>query len=129
MEEADGIDIEKARAFLAEKERKRASALRERWEAAGRDFERIVSHIIRIRNPRRIYQWGSLLKFENFSEISDIDIALEGLSGPEEYSAILGDAISMTSFPLDIIELEKVDPETAEHIRKKGRLVYERKGG
>lgn len=129
MEQQGGIDIEKARAFLAEKECKRKKALRERWEATGKDFEDIINHIICSRNPRRIYQWGSLLKLENFSEISDIDIALEGLSGPEEYFAILGDAMKMTNFPLDIIELEKLDPDTADHIREKGRLVYERKDG
>ena len=49
--------------------------------------------------PLRVYQWGSLLHPEHFSEISDIDIALEGLSSPEEYFAILGDVMNMSSFP------------------------------
>jgi hypothetical protein len=87
----------------------------------------IVSHIIKKYNPRRIYQWGSLPDFSRFSEISDIDIALEGLSGPEAYYAIIGDAMEMTSFPLDIIEIDKLDPETAKEIRRKGELIYERK--
>jgi hypothetical protein len=129
MKKVGGIDIETARAFLAEKEQKRMEALHSRWEAAEKDFERIVCHVISTYNPRGIYQWGSLLNFKNFSEISDIDIALEGLSGPEEYFAILGDAMKMTDFPLDIIELEKLDQETADNIRNKGRLVYERKNG
>jgi predicted nucleotidyltransferase len=100
--------------------------LKVRWEEAQRDFERIVEHIRLRYKPRKIYQWGSLLDLSRFSEISDIDIALEEIDGPEEYFAILGDAMKMTDFPLDIVEMKNLDPETAAEIRKKGRLVYER---
>jgi hypothetical protein len=119
------VDLEKVRDFLKAKEEKRRSLLRRRWEEARRDFDRIVKYIAETYAPRRIYQWGSLLDFSRFSEISDIDIALEGISGPEEFFAILGDAMKMTDFPLDILEIEKLDPETAEGIRGRGRLVYE----
>ena len=121
------IDLEAVRAFLQNKEDVLKTRLRGKRQAACADFDRIVAYIISKYNPSRIYQWGSLMRPENFSEISDIDIGLEGLKGPEEYFAVLGDAMDMTSFPLDIIELEKIDPADAEHIRKKGRLVYERK--
>jgi hypothetical protein len=119
------VDLEKVRDFLKAKEEKRRSLLRRRWEEARRDFDRIVKYIAETYAPRRIYQWGSLLDFSRFSEISDIDIALEGISGPEEFFAILGDAMKMTDFPLDILEIEKLDPETAEGIRGRGMLVYE----
>jgi predicted nucleotidyltransferase len=72
-----------------------------------------------------MYQWGSLVETAHFTELSDIDIALEGVRSAEEYFAILGEAMGMTSFPLDIIELEKVDAETAEGIRRRGRIVHE----
>ncbi len=61
-----------------------------------------------------------------FSEISDIDIALEGLSGPEEYFAILGDAMFMTSFPLDIIELEMI-PSDNDKFDRGLSIIYTRK--
>ena len=121
------IDIDKVRSFLKKKEDRKRKVLQERWAAACNDFNRMVSHIISTYRPLRIYQWGSLLHPERFSEISDIDIALEGLSGPEEYFAILGDVMNMSSFPLDLIDLEKVDAETAAFIRKRGKLIYERK--
>jgi predicted nucleotidyltransferase len=121
------IDLEAVRAFLKNKEDALKDRLGKKWETACADFDRIVSLIISKYNPSRIYQWGSLIRPENFSEISDIDIGLEGIKGPEEYFAILGDAMDLTSFPIDIIELDKIDPADAEHIRKKGRLVYERK--
>lgn len=126
MSEEYGVDLEKVREFLSRKRENRSARLKARWEAAQRDFETIVDHIRLRYNPERIYQWGSLLDFSRFSEISDIDIALEGIDGPEEYFAILGDAMKMTGFPLDIVEMKNLDPETAEEIRKKGRLVYER---
>ncbi len=126
MAGSQNIDLEKVRKFLLEKEERRQKELRLHWERARSDFEAIVSLILETHNPRRIYQWGSLLDFSRFSEISDIDIALEGLHGAEEYFDILGEAMEKTSFPLDIIEMEKLDPTTAEEIRQKGRLVYER---
>lgn len=121
------IDLNKVRAFLRRKEEDRRERLRLRWNKARKDFEKIVHHIISVYSPRRIYQWGSLLDFSKFSEISDIDIALEGLSGADEYFAILGDAMEMTDFPLDIIEIDKLGPSMAELITQNGKVVYERK--
>lgn len=121
-----GVDLDRVRKFLAQKNEHRRSLLKTRWEEANRNVTSIVEHIRRVYKSSRIYQWGSLLDFSSFSEISDIDIALEGLKGAEEYFAILGDAMKMTDFPLDIVEMEKLDPETAEGIRKRGKLVYER---
>lgn len=91
------------------------------------DARAIIQRIVRSHDPKRIYQWGSLVETGHFTELSDIDIALEGLRGAEEYFAILGEVMGMTAFPLDIIELEKVDAETAEGIRRRGRLVHETK--
>lgn len=119
------VDMEKVRAFLMKKEKERRKRLLSQWNQACRDFQQIVDHIIKTYHPEKIYQWGSLIDSSQFSEISDIDIALEGLSGPEEYFALLGDAMEMTSFPVDIIELEKIDPADAEHIKRKGKLIYE----
>ncbi len=89
------------------------------------DASAIIQMIIGKYNPRRIYQWGSLLAPEAFRDYSDIDIAVEGLPGPEVIFSILRDAGPLTRFPLDLIELEKIDPLHAESIRQKGRLVYE----
>ena len=77
-------------------------------------------------NPRRIYQWGSLLNRDRFTEISDIDIALEGLTGAEQFFAALGLAMERSTLPVDVVELEKLPPTAAERIRERGKLVYER---
>jgi predicted nucleotidyltransferase len=120
------IDLDEVRSFLRRREENRARALAALFQQAREDFARITRHIEQKYNPRRIYQWGSLLERAHFSEISDIDIAVEELGGPKEYFAVLGDAASMTDLPVDLIELERVPGEIALHIKSKGKLVYER---
>ena len=122
-----GVDMEKVRDFLKGKSEKRRLLLDERYERACQDFEGIVVRVANELNPLRIYQWGSLLDRKRFSEISDIDIAVEGLNGPEDYFRTVGIAMDMTSFPMDVVEIEKVPQDVANRIRKKGRVVYERK--
>ena len=121
-----GVDLERARAFQAEKERRRQGRIDARFEQATRDANTIVAAIAEAVNPRRIYQWGSLLDRSRFSEISDIDIAVEGLSGPAEFFRTLGIAMDGTSLRVDVIELEKVPEDIAERIRSRGALVHER---
>ena len=126
MEEDFGVDLDQVRAFLADREQRRRARIDERYAQATRDVRTIVSEIAAQVNPRRIYQWGSLLDRRRFSEISDLDIAVEGLNGPAEYFQVLGIAMNATALPIGIVELEKVPADIAEHIRKRGVLVHER---
>ena len=126
MEEDFGVDLDQVRAFLADREQRRRARIDERYAQATRDVRAIVSQIAAQVNPRRIYQWGSLLDRRRFSEISDLDIAVEGLNGPAEYFQVLGIAMNATDLPIDIVELEKVPADIAERIRKRGVLVHER---
>jgi predicted nucleotidyltransferase len=127
MSVGEQIDLEKVRAFLRSKEEKRSARLETLLAEAQSDARAIISRIAAAYSPRRIWQWGSLVDTGHFSEISDIDIAVEGLARVEDWFAIVGDAMRMTRFPIDIIELERVHPETAEDIRLRGRLVHERR--
>ena len=127
MDEEFGVDLDQVRAFLADRAQRRRLAVDERYARATRDARAIVSEIAAQVNPRRIYQWGSLLDRERFSEISDLDIAVEGLNGPAEFFRILGIAMNGTAFPVDVVELEKVPADVAERIRKRGALVHERR--
>ena len=98
----------------------------ERWRQAKADCANIVTMIIERYKPKRLVQWGSLLDKEQFNERSDIDLALEGIVDAETYFALLGDAMNMTSFRVDIVQLEKIEPEFASLIRSKGIVIYER---
>ena len=64
----------------------------------------------------------------HFSEMSDIDIAVEGITDPAALSALWSTAEKLTRFPLDIVAIEHVHPAYADHIRRRGRMVYERYG-
>ena len=59
MGEEFGVDLDKARAFLAEKAERRRARIDERYAQATRDARAIVEEIVAQVNPRRIYQWGS----------------------------------------------------------------------
>ena len=126
MDEDFGVDLDRARAFLADKEQRRRARVDERYVQATRDARAIISEIAAQVNPRRIYQWGSLLDRKRFSEISDVDIAVEGLTGPAEFFQVLGIAMNATSLPADVVELEKVPADIADRIRTRGALVHER---
>ena len=124
-----GVDLDQVRAFLARREERRQARIQARFERATRDAKTIIATIVEAVNPRRIYQWGSLLDRQRFTEISDIDLAVEGLPGPAEYFHVLGIAMDATDLPVDVIEMEKVLPEIAEQIRTRGALVHERTDG
>jgi predicted nucleotidyltransferase len=118
-------DIKKIKENLHKREELKKQARRKRFDAAATDFSAIVQMIISRYSPEKIVQWGSLLNSEQFDENSDIDIAIKGITDAERYFALLGDAMALTRFPLDIVQLEKIEPEFAELILSKGKIIYE----
>ena len=117
VENEFGVDLDAVRAFLARKEERRQARIEARFERATRDARTIIATIVEEVNPRRIYQWGSLLDRSRFSEISDIDLAVEGLSGPAEFFRVLGIAMDGTTLPVDVVELEKVPEDPVQRGR------------
>ena len=101
----------------------RQADLAERLMRARADFDSIVDHIWLNYRVRRIWQWGSLLHERHFSERSDIDIALEGVTSPADYFAIIADAEARTEMAVHVVELDKLHPAFAESIRAQGRVV------
>ncbi len=119
------MDIKKIKETLLKREQAKRQAELKRFAAATDDFSAIIQMIISRYSPKKIVQWGSLLHPEQFDENSDIDIAVQGITDAERYFALLGDAMQMTCFPLDIVQLEKIEPEFAELILLKGKIIYE----
>ena len=126
MSPVSDFDYGAARQFLRGKDEARRAALRRRLLTARRDFGRIVNMVVERYHPARIYQWGSLLEPRTFSEWSDIDIAVEGITSAEQFLALYGEACELTSFELDLVQLERAYPAYAASIRERGRLIYER---
>ncbi len=96
------------------------------FQEATVECENIINMLKDKYNPEKIYQWGSLLKPANFKDYSDIDIAVEGLTA-KEFFAAFGDAMEMTSFPLDLVDINDVAESHLDSIVKEGKLVYEKK--
>ena len=119
-------NIEAARAFQKKKRLASQEKLALRHQRALNDFQQIVDMIVNKYKPKKIYQWGSLLNKDQFSEISDIDIAVEGMPDAQSYFNMLADAVKLTSFPLDIVEMENIHELHKNMIIQKGVLVYER---
>jgi len=118
--------VEAARQRLRDRERARAERLEVNRLRAGADCRAIVDMIVKECRPVRVYQWGSVLRPNGFRDYSDIDIAVEGIGDAQLFFEILGQASKMTSFPVDLVQMEKVAPEYAEEIRQYGKVVYER---
>jgi predicted nucleotidyltransferase len=120
------IDVRQVAEFFRQRAVARQARLDTRFEHAWQDCRSIIQLILQKYHPVRVYQWGSLLDRQKFSEISDIDLAVEGLASPEQFFALYRDAEALTDFPLDLVEWEHIDPLHQASIRRKGRLVYER---
>lgn len=114
-----------ARRRLAVREQSLARDDKRREEQALRDVQAILAMIISKYVPRRIYQWGSLLRPGDFRDYSDIDIAVEGVTDAETFFRLMGDVQKMTAFPVDLVQLETIASPYAEDIRRKGKKVYE----
>ncbi len=127
MKDASGQErasVEEMRRFIARKARRRKEKNAALWRKARQDAAEIVAMIAERFAPRAIYQWGSVLDGSTFSDISDIDIAVEGIPSQELFFDLVGKAEAMTEFPLDIVEIERVEPEYARLIRTNGKRVY-----
>ena len=124
--QTDTAHLQKARQRLVDQARRDAYRDDRLQQTAQADAKAIMDMIVRDFSPRRIYQWGSLVRPGAFKSYSDIDIAVEGVIDPERFFALLGQAQALTRFPLDIVQIDKIAPEYADDIRKNGRLAYER---
>ena len=120
------VDIAQARQFLARRAAARQAVLDARFAQAWADFRAVTDLVIARYQPRRLWQWGSLLDRRKFSEHSDLDLATEGITDAATFFALYGEADRLTRFTLDLVALENIEPEFADLIRLKGKVVYER---
>jgi predicted nucleotidyltransferase len=120
------VHLERARQRLLDREQDDLRRNARLQEQAASDAGTIIDMMVRIYRPRRVFQWGSLLRPGAFKPYSDIDIAVEGITDAERFFALLGQAQALTRFPLDVVQMEKIAPEHAEDIRRYGKLVHER---
>jgi predicted nucleotidyltransferase len=119
-------EAETIRAFVRARVRERRSVRAELLSRARADCDAAVARIARDVAPERIWVWGSLVHALHFSELSDIDIAVEGASDPARVYEVAAEAQRLTDFDLDVVRIESIHPAYADFVRRKGRIVYER---
>ncbi len=120
------VDISEVKKFLNKRDEEKKANNYRLFDQALRDRNNIVDMIIKDYNPERIFIWGSLLDKDKFRDYSDIDIAIEGSFSAKEFFDMYGKAEKMTDFPLDIVELDKIEPEFRDSIMRRGKILYER---
>ena len=120
------FDIEAARRNWRRREEARQQRLHELWLKAKDESDEAIRLLIEKYHPTRIIQWGSILRPERFSEISDIDIAVEGIDDMETWSKMERDLETALSFPLDLVRFDRLHPEHQKQILMRGEVVYER---
>ena len=119
------IDVRAAAKRYAERRRRRREAAEERLARAQSAAHELVCYIATTWQPQAIYTWGSLVHTERFSEISDIDIAIEGFpAGEPELAQIRNVADRLTDIPLDLVVLERLEPGRAQLIKRFGKRVW-----
>jgi predicted nucleotidyltransferase len=123
------VDPAVAARFIRERQHQRQASLAALEARARGDARRIIDWIIRTWQPGEVWQWGSLTRPGQFREWSDIDIAVSGLAGPLDGLRMAETAATMTSFPVDLVELDRIDPRHAKTIRSEGIQLYDRQNG
>lgn len=94
--------VQETVAFLQRRAKEQEKKRLRLWEQAREDAEQILQYWIETYQPTRVWQWGSLLKREEFSEISDLDFAVEGLNSVQMLQ-LLADAEERSDFPIDLL--------------------------
>lgn len=117
------FDVAGARRYLHAREEGRRQSRLALWRRAKADAERLIAEIIMRFGPSRVIQWGSVLEPAHFSEMSDIDLAIEGV-GSVAFLDLLRVAEEYTSFPLDVVRWENLEPEFQRIILMKGKVRY-----
>jgi len=120
------FDMEAARRNYHERTLSRGHRLHKLWQRARDEADRAVEIVVEKYHPSRVVQWGSILRPDLFTEVSDIDLAVEGIDNAETWSRLERDVASEVTFPLDLVRFERIHGEHQKQILSRGFVRYER---
>ncbi|WP_459941498.1 nucleotidyltransferase family protein [Deferrisoma palaeochoriense] len=114
---------------LRELDAARRERERRRAEEARAEAERIARAIVERCGAgiRRIVLFGSVAKGRPFTELSDIDLAVEADS-PEAFFRAVATALR-SDFEVDVVDPADARPVLREAIERDGVVLYERREG
>lgn len=96
-------------------------ALRDR---ALREARHLAGVLAEVYGARKVYLFGSLARGGDFTEASDIDLAVEGLPEGCFYEA-LGDLLCRSTFNIDIKPVEDASELLRSRIARESIVLYE----
>ncbi len=123
------IDVQASRDWLLTRERA-AYQLRERrrqaaFDALGAAVRAVAPRYLQV---RRAFLFGSVTRPGGLNETSDLDVAVEGTLGAEDFFAFWRELErAVDSWPVDLVELDRRSVHFVQRIRETGELIYERK--
>jgi predicted nucleotidyltransferase len=121
----NGIDISRAAERIRRLQRADNAARAQRYAEAQCDLERALDAIRAFPQVQRVRVWGSLLRPDRFTEMSDIDICVEGVSSPTVWSELEQRLLAVVQLPLDLVRWEDLMQPHRESIEARGKVVYE----
>jgi predicted nucleotidyltransferase len=122
------IDVKTSRAYLRTRAEQEFQAKeRERQTALGVLRAAVRSIMPHFPHARRVYLFGSAVRPGRLRVTSDLDVAVEGLLGAEEYFALWRELErAVHDWPIDLVDLDRRGVYFAARVRETGELTYER---
>jgi predicted nucleotidyltransferase len=122
-----GWDIAASRAYLKRRQEQQEGQREERRQAALAALRQAAQSVLpRYPAVKRAYLFGSVMQPAGLRATSDVDVAVEGDLGAEEYFAVWRDLErAAPGWAIDLVELGQ-DVRFSEGVRTGGELVYER---
>lgn len=119
------IDIQAVARRFEAMDREETERRRERHRRAQEELGQALAYILAHHAPRRVRVWGSVLRADRFTEQSDIDICVEGIVDPAEWSRLERGLLGIVTLPLDLVQWESLWEPHREAISERGTVVYE----
>src|SRR6056297_1501869 len=102
---ADGdptrINISRVAENMRRQDRERTERRHPLHAEAQRQLDAAVEVTRRFPTVKRVRTWGSILRPERFTESSDLDLAVEGVSSPVEWGRLERALLDTVTLPLD----------------------------
>jgi predicted nucleotidyltransferase len=119
------MDISAVAARMREQDRAQATERAARYATAQEDLQRVIEVVRRYPEITRVRTWGSMLRPDRFTELSDVDVCVEGISSPQTWSRLERDLLDVVRLPLDLVRWETLMEPHRESIVARGKVVYE----
>lgn len=122
---SEGIDISAAAKRMRQQDAEQAAERSARYAVAQEDLGRVLEILRRYPAVKRVRTWGSMLRPDRFTELSDVDVGVEGVDSPQVWSQIERELLDEVRLPLDLVRWESLMEPHRKSIEARGKVVYE----